>query len=42
MTPKEAKEIILEDDDYDDDGVLKDEVMEEYDGKYDGDDEEEE
>ncbi len=35
MTKQEAKEIILEDGDYDKNGVLKQEVMEEYDEKYD-------
>jgi len=34
MTKVEAKEIILEDSDYDENGMLKDEVMEEYNDKY--------
>jgi hypothetical protein len=34
MTANEAKRIIESDDDYDDDGVLKDEVKEEYEDKY--------
>lgn len=37
MTKAEAQEIIEEDDDYDDDGLLKDEVREEYSEKYDED-----
>ena len=35
MTKSEAKEIIEDDDDYDDDGTLKDDAMEEYSDKYD-------
>lgn len=34
MTLKEAKQIIDEDEDYDDDGNLKDETREEYEDKY--------
>ena len=34
MTSKEAKRIIMEDDDYDVDGTLKDSVREEYETKY--------
>ena len=34
MTHKEAKQIIDEDEDYDDDGNLKDETREEYEDKY--------
>ncbi len=34
MTVQEAEAIISEDDDYDDDGVLKDDVKEEYEDKY--------
>ncbi|MGQ8338879.1 hypothetical protein ACUNWD_20140 [Sunxiuqinia sp. A32] len=34
MTSQEAKEIIRDDDDYDDDGTLKDETKEEYEDKY--------
>ena len=35
MTPAEAQEIIYEDDDYDEDGNLLDDVKEEYEEKYD-------
>ncbi|MBC6993097.1 hypothetical protein QWY85_14705 [Neolewinella lacunae] len=38
MTKSEAVEIIADDDDYDEDGNLLDEVREEYAGKYDDDD----
>ncbi len=38
MTVLEARDIILEDDDYDDDGNLRDEVRDEYDDKYSDDD----
>lgn len=38
MTRDEAQELIAEDDDYDDDGNLKDDVREEYEEKHDGDD----
>ena len=41
MTMKKAKEIILNDDDYDDDGIPKDEVKLDYEEKYDGDEYEE-
>ena len=34
MTQQEAKEIIMEDDDYDEEGNLKDEVKEEYEDKF--------
>lgn len=34
MTITEAQQIIEDDDDYDDDGTLKDEVKEEYEDKY--------
>lgn len=34
MTIEEAKDIIRQDDDYDEDGVLKDDVMEEYQEKH--------
>lgn len=34
MTVTEAQQIIEDDDDYDDDGVLKDSVKEEYEDKY--------
>ncbi|HRW20753.1 MAG TPA: hypothetical protein PLO05_01335 [Bacteroidales bacterium] len=34
MTSSEAKEIIRQDDDYDDDGTLKDDMREEYEDKY--------
>ena len=34
MTREEAQDIIEEDDDYDDDGVLKDEVRDDYSDKY--------
>jgi hypothetical protein len=34
MTQAEAREIIEQDDDYGDDGVLKDEIREEYEDKY--------
>lgn len=37
MTKKKAQEIIRDDDDYDDDGILKDEVRMDYSEKYDGD-----
>lgn len=37
MTQEKAKEIIREDDDYDDDGILKDEVRLDYSEKYDND-----
>lgn len=47
MSVMEAEQIIEDDDDYDEDGVLKDEVKEEYeekhgDDEYEGEDEEEE
>jgi hypothetical protein len=42
MTILEAQEIIEEDDDYDDDGFLKEEVKEEYEEKFDDMDEDEE
>ena len=35
MTMSEAKDIIREDDDYDDDGILKEEVKEEYEDRFD-------
>lgn len=35
MTAAEAREIIADDDDYDDDGNLRDEVREEYEERYD-------
>lgn len=35
MTLAEAKELIAEDDDYDDDGILREEVKEEYEERYD-------
>ncbi|MEL7160512.1 MAG: hypothetical protein AAFN92_07125 [Bacteroidota bacterium] len=41
MTKSEAKEIILEDDDYDDDGVLIDEVREEYADRHEDDEDDE-
>ncbi|MBN1819509.1 MAG: hypothetical protein JXR31_10910 [Prolixibacteraceae bacterium] len=34
MTVTEAEQIIDDDDDYDDEGMLKDDVKEEYEGKY--------
>jgi len=34
MTVSEAQQIIEDDDDYDDDGILKDNVREEYEDKY--------
>lgn len=34
MTENEAIQIVDEDDDYDDDGFLKDEVKQDYEGKY--------
>lgn len=34
MTIQEAKEIIEDDEDYDDDGILKEETKDEYAGKY--------
>ena len=34
MTVEEAKDIIREDDDYDEDGILKDDVLEEYQEKH--------
>ena len=37
MTLQEAKDIVEDDDDYDDDGNLKDSVKEEYEDKYDED-----
>ncbi len=40
MTAPEAREIIENDDDYDDDGILKDEVKGEYEEKYNEEDEE--
>ncbi|MCC5923723.1 MAG: hypothetical protein JJT77_08050 [Crocinitomicaceae bacterium] len=42
MTVLEAQEIIEEDDDYDDDGFLKEEVKEEYEEKFDDIDEDDE
>lgn len=38
MTAAEAKELIADDDDYDDDGNLRDEVREEYEDRYDDED----
>lgn len=38
MTLIEAKQIIKADDDYDDDGLLKDDIREEYEDKYSDDD----
>ncbi|GAB4244937.1 MAG: hypothetical protein Tsb0034_23310 [Ekhidna sp.] len=38
MTKVEARELIEEDDDYDDDGNLKDDVREEYEDRYDDED----
>ena len=35
MSVTEAKQIIREDDDYDEDGILKDDVQSEYEDKYD-------
>ena len=40
MTQQKALDIIKEDDDYDDDGVLKDEIKEEYEEKFSDDEEE--
>ncbi len=40
MTVLEARQIIEDDDDYDEDGNLKDDVREEYEDKYSDDDEE--
>ena len=37
MTRKEAQQLIADDDDYGDDGILKDDVREEYEDKYDDD-----
>jgi len=34
MTVEEAKDIILNDDDYDDDGILKEDIQEEYEDKH--------
>lgn len=34
MTVEEAKDIVRQDDDYDDEGILKDDVMEEYQEKH--------
>ena len=34
MTTVEAQAIIIEDDDYDDDGLLRSDIKEEYEGKY--------
>ena len=42
MTVAQAQDIIEEDDDYDDDGNLKDDVKEDYEDKHDGDEEEDE
>jgi hypothetical protein len=41
MTKEKALEIIDEDDDYDDDGILKDDIKLDYSEKYDGDEFEE-
>ncbi len=41
MSIQEAKDIIEEDDDYDDDGTLKDDILQDYTEKYDDDDVEE-
>lgn len=44
MSVQKAKEIIEDDDDYDDDGMLKDDILQDYSDKYDtglGDDDEE-
>jgi hypothetical protein len=40
MTLQEAKDIVEDDDDYDDDGNLRDEIKAEYEVKYDDDEEE--
>lgn len=45
MSVQKAKEIIEDDDDYDDDGMLKDDILQDYSDKYDtgmGDDDDEE
>ena len=39
MTIAEAQEIIEDDEDYDDEGVLKDDIREEYEDKYEDEDE---
>ncbi|MEP1034354.1 hypothetical protein [Ekhidna sp.] len=39
MTASEARELIADDDDYDDDGNLRDDVREEYEDRHDDDDE---
>ncbi|MEM6736579.1 MAG: hypothetical protein AAF620_10975 [Bacteroidota bacterium] len=41
MTRDEAQELIADDDDYDDEGNLKDDVREEYEDRHDGKDEDE-
>jgi len=41
MTVSEAQDIIEDDDDFDDDGFLRDEVLQELEDKYDDEDEEE-
>lgn len=41
MTVSEAQDIIEEDDDFDDEGFLRDEVLQELEDKYDDEDEEE-
>ncbi|MEM8938865.1 MAG: hypothetical protein AAGC64_05925 [Bacteroidota bacterium] len=41
MTRDEAQELIADDDDYDDEGNLKDDVREEYEDRHDGKDENE-
>ena len=38
MTVRKAESIISDDDDYDDDGMLKDDIKDEYQGKYGDDD----
>ncbi|MCB9188967.1 MAG: hypothetical protein H6600_08385 [Flavobacteriales bacterium] len=42
MSVQEAKDIIEDDDDYDEDGILKDDIMQDYSDKYDDETEEEE
>ncbi len=42
MTILEAREIIEQDDDYDDDGILKDKIKENYEDKYSEDEEDDE
>ena len=41
MSVQEAKNIIEDDDDYDDDGMLKDDILQDYSDKYDEEEEEE-